>query len=157
MLKKISKKGFTIVETLIVLVVAGVIIGIVIVAAGGLNTSSKNSAIKKDAANMLSAFTDFVNNNNGAVATGATLALPGGISKNITSDTIVTTVPAGAGVTAGATVLSLYNNYSCGTNGATTAQAAAIKTLTANTGHQAVIYPILNGTGGVGSTGCISN
>ena len=103
---------------------------------------------------MLSAFTDFVNNNNGAVASGATLALPGGISKNITADSIVTTAPGT--VTATAAQLTLYNDYSCGASGATTAEAAKL-TLSSDTGHQAVLYPILTGTGTVGSTGCISN
>ena len=154
MLKKISKKGFTIVETLIVLVVAGVIIGVVIVAAGGLNQSAKNSAIKKDSSAVLSSFVDYINNNNNtAPVAGAAFALPTGVSTNTKTATVKA---SGANTLPNNSTVYLIPDASCGASGATSQKSTATAlTTTANSGHQAVIYPVINA--GTFTASCISN
>jgi len=60
-----NKKGFTIIEVMIVLAVAGVIILIVLLAVPALQRSQHNTQRKSDATNILAAVNDFSSNNNG--------------------------------------------------------------------------------------------
>lgn len=64
-----SKDGFTIIEVLIVLAIAGLIMLIVFLAVPALQRNAHNTSIKNDAASLLGGVTEFVNNNNGAVPT----------------------------------------------------------------------------------------
>jgi prepilin-type N-terminal cleavage/methylation domain-containing protein len=69
MLTRLKRKdeGFTIVETLIVLAIAGLIILIVLLAVPALQRSSRNSNIKSDASAIASSVSDFESNNDGYV------------------------------------------------------------------------------------------
>jgi prepilin-type N-terminal cleavage/methylation domain-containing protein len=58
-------EGFTIIEVLIVLAIAALILVIVFLAVPALQRSSRNTQRKNDAANTLSAFSDYVSNNGG--------------------------------------------------------------------------------------------
>jgi prepilin-type N-terminal cleavage/methylation domain-containing protein len=72
MLKKLQTKreeGFTIIEVLIVLAIAGLILLIVFLAVPALQRNSRNTAIKNDAANVVGAMSDSVSNSNGAMPT----------------------------------------------------------------------------------------
>ena len=65
-ISKISnKKGFTIVETLIVLAIAALILMIVLIAVPDLQRSAQNSNIRTDAQNIASAIQTFEGNNQG--------------------------------------------------------------------------------------------
>src|SRR5665213_459777 len=75
MLKKLQKrkiessnKGFTIIEVMIVLAIAGLILLIVFLAVPALQRSSRNTQRKTDVGRVGSAATTIVSNNNGAMA-----------------------------------------------------------------------------------------
>ena len=78
MLKKSNQKGFTIIEVLIVLAIAGLIIAIVLFAVPALQRNSRNTAIKSDASQLLSYISDFNANNSGAVPTVAASSVTNG-------------------------------------------------------------------------------
>lgn len=62
-----SEKGFTIIEVMIVLAIAGLILLIVFLAVPALQRSSRNTARKGDVARITSASAEFVANNNGTL------------------------------------------------------------------------------------------
>jgi prepilin-type N-terminal cleavage/methylation domain-containing protein len=64
-LKKPNSKGFTIIEVMIVLAIAGLILLIVFLAVPALQRNSRNTARKGDVGRVGSAATEFVSNNNG--------------------------------------------------------------------------------------------
>lgn len=77
MLSKIRQtkrdQGFTIIEVLIVLAIAGLIMLVVFLAVPALQRNSRNTQRTTDAGNVLSAISDYVGNNNGQLpATGGT-------------------------------------------------------------------------------------
>lgn len=69
MLKNSSKRnqGFTIIEVLIVLAIAGLILLIVFLAVPALQRNSRNTQRKNDVAAVLGAVNEWSNNNNGKV------------------------------------------------------------------------------------------
>lgn len=79
MLNKLRKsnnnEGFTIIEVMIVLAIAGLIILIVLLAVPALQRNGRNTAIKNDASAVAAAMGEFESNNDGqlptSVATGA--------------------------------------------------------------------------------------
>lgn len=70
-LKKSSNKGFTIIEVMIVLAIAGLIILIVLLAVPALQRNGRNTAIKNDASAVVGAASEFRSNNEGANPTTA--------------------------------------------------------------------------------------
>ncbi|MEK9196120.1 MAG: type II secretion system protein [Patescibacteria group bacterium] len=83
-----KQKGFTIIEVLIVLAIAGLIILIVFLAVPALQRNSRNTQRKNDASAVLGATQEDVNNNNGAFRVVATT--PNTI--NTTARTQLTTI-----------------------------------------------------------------
>lgn len=73
MLSKVKnqEKGFTIIEVLIVLVIAGLIMLIVFLAVPALQRSSRNTQRRDDVAKLLAIASEFSNNNNGTLPTAA--------------------------------------------------------------------------------------
>ncbi len=69
---KLNKKGFTIIEVLIVLAIAGLILLIVFLAVPALQRNSRNTQRKNDVAGLLGAFSEYTNNNNGTFPTAVT-------------------------------------------------------------------------------------
>jgi len=59
------QEGFTIIEVLIVLAIAGLIILIVFLAVPALQRNSRNTQARSEASNVLAALSEFVSNNNG--------------------------------------------------------------------------------------------
>lgn len=70
-IKKRSEGGFTIIEVLIVLAIAGLIMLIVFLAVPALQRNSRNTERKNDVANLLGAVNEFTNNNGGTLPTVA--------------------------------------------------------------------------------------
>lgn len=68
-----KQSGFTIIETMIVLAIAGLIMLIVFLAVPALQRSASNTQRKTDAGNILTAISTFVGNNNGALPNSQTL------------------------------------------------------------------------------------
>lgn len=73
--KKLTQ-GFTIIEVLIVLAIAGLILAIVFLAVPALQRNSRNNAIRSDSANILAGVNEYISNNNGQMPTAATCASP---------------------------------------------------------------------------------
>jgi prepilin-type N-terminal cleavage/methylation domain-containing protein len=71
MFTKLNKKteGFTIIEVLIVLAIAGLIMLIVFLAVPALQRNAHNTSIKNDVSGIMGGVSEFVNNNNGKVPT----------------------------------------------------------------------------------------
>jgi len=65
--KEKSANGFTIIEVMIVLAIAGLIILIVFLAVPALQRNSRNTAIKNDASAVSAGVTEFLSNNDGKV------------------------------------------------------------------------------------------
>src|SRR5438270_9083953 len=72
MLNKIQKRkeeGFTIIEVMIVLAIAGLILLIVFLAVPALQRNSRNTGRKSDVGRLSSAVNNYVSNNNGSLPT----------------------------------------------------------------------------------------
>src|ERR1700709_157910 len=71
MLQNIKKResGFTIIEVLIVLAIAGLILLIVFLAVPALQRNSRNTAIKNDVQNVLGGVSEYAGANNGTLPT----------------------------------------------------------------------------------------
>jgi prepilin-type N-terminal cleavage/methylation domain-containing protein len=80
MLTNLRKRneGFTIVETLIVLAIAGLIILIVLLAVPALQRTSRNTNIKSDASAIAGGVSEWEGNNDGATPTVASFTGPSG-------------------------------------------------------------------------------
>ena len=97
-LKK-NQSGFTIIEVLIVLAIAGLIMVAVFTAVPALQRNGNNTTKRGDASKVLGAVSEFVANNNGKVP----LAADAGTitsSANFSSGTTVTVVTGKAAITA---------------------------------------------------------
>jgi len=66
---KSNRDGFTIIEVLIVLAIAGLIMVVVFLAVPNLEKSQRNNSRKTDANNVLSALSDYTSNNGGQLPT----------------------------------------------------------------------------------------
>ncbi len=64
--------GFTIIEVLIVLAIAGLIMLVVFLAVPALQRNSRNTQAKNEAAALLGAVSEYVSNNNGKLPTAST-------------------------------------------------------------------------------------
>jgi prepilin-type N-terminal cleavage/methylation domain-containing protein len=71
---KNNKKGFTIIEVVLVLAIAGLIFLMVFIALPALQRSQRNTRRRQDMARILSAFNDFQANNNGRMPEDTTEA-----------------------------------------------------------------------------------
>lgn len=90
MLKNLQKRnqGFTIVEVMIVLAIAGLIILVVLLAVPALQRNSRNTSIKNDASAVAGAINEFQSSNNGRMPEDVTCT-NGTISVTSTSGTTV--------------------------------------------------------------------
>src|ERR1700691_6036830 len=68
-LKKSDTKGFTIIEVMIVLAIAGLILLIVFLAVPALQRNARNTDRKNDAGRIASAVANFITNNQGTLPT----------------------------------------------------------------------------------------
>lgn len=114
------EEGFTIIEVMIVLAIAGLILLVVFLAVPALQRSARNNQVKTDAAALSSAVTEYKNNNDGALPT--TAANITGLAKtNPTTVVALNVTPAaGAAYTAAQYSVTVYTNGSCGAAGAVT-------------------------------------
>ena len=73
---KNNKKGFTIIEVVLVLAIAGLIFLMVFIALPALQRSQRNTRRRQDMARILTAFNDYQANNNGKMPTVAVIQDP---------------------------------------------------------------------------------
>jgi prepilin-type N-terminal cleavage/methylation domain-containing protein len=148
MTQKLSKRteGFTIIEVLIVLAIAGLIILIVFLAVPALRRNARNTAYRNEASQTLAAVNEFSNNNNGKIPTasvsstvGSDAAVIYGLTKN--KDITLLTVQAATGTTA-PTLNSavLRTGAKCGTGSVTPAGSSR---------QYALLYAIEDSAGAV--------
>lgn len=86
LLKNRKSSGFTIIEVLIVLAIAGLIMVVVFLAVPALQRQGRNNALNTNANNIFTGVNNFVSNNNGTLPTGVALA----------SNVVTITGPAGS-------------------------------------------------------------
>ena len=143
MFKNIKKRseGFTIIEVLIVLAIAGLIMLIVYLAVPALQRNSRNTAIKNDVSNAVGGVAEFQAANSGSMPTGiagtGTVAYTGAAGTNATSakvqgSTIVNTVAAAPAAVALGTI-SIRLGFDC-TPTANTRAVAAYYSIEATSG-----------------------
>ena len=133
---KNNKKGFTIVEVLIVLAIAGAIMLVVFLAVPALQRNSRNTGLRSDVSTTLAAVNEFITNNNGKMPTRAstangvvTISGATGTSSsqaNVRGTTTVRNGTAAPGATTTDTVILVFGSK-CNGNvlGATSARAVA--------------------------------
>ena len=150
---KLNNKGFTIVEVLIVLAIAGAILAAILIAVPALQRNSRNTTLKRSATLLVSSIQEVEAANGGVPPTswnsnvwkygsGLTYAnqVPSSVSSTITVSTI-TSLPA----TFAASNIYIYFSALCSNNTATTTGASA--------SNIAVLYTVE--TGGINGSGCV--
>jgi len=167
MFRKLNNKGFTIVETLIVLAIAATIIVVVLLAVPGLQRSSRNTTARTAANNIVAGWNEQMAALNGAAPSAPTGGSAGSISINSV------TYKLASGITPTVFTAAASTSYTMGFDASTTSSALAssmklspnnvvvISSATCSSGNVtsgtstqiAVLYPIENG--GNGSVGCI--
>ncbi len=146
MLQNLKRKqeGFTIIEVMIVLVIAAVILLIVFLAVPALQRNSRNTQRRNDVSNYLAAVNEWSNNNNGATPVTASLSGANGINDLAKPGfyTLPTTVVTGGQSTSIAlNTMQLVTGARCdGTTGNTVATSSP-RTI-------AIRYSVENSTGG---------
>jgi len=145
--KKLNNKGFTIVEVLIVLAIAGVILATILLAVPALQRNSRNANAKQAATQVIADITDATSANNGAVPTAVSVA-SGTLTMTIAGASKTYTVPAQitASSASAPTSTSSLQIIQGTCNGAVAAAAAG--------SSWAVVYYV---EGGTTTTGCVSS
>jgi prepilin-type N-terminal cleavage/methylation domain-containing protein len=138
MLKQLQKKkseGFTIIEVLIVLAIAGLILLIVFLAVPALQRNSRNTSIKNDAQNVLGGVSEYFGANSGSVPTAisgtGTINYTGGTGTNPTSikvqgSTVVTQITTDPTATVASGTIQVYIGRKCATNSTSTASSRSV-------------------------------
>jgi prepilin-type N-terminal cleavage/methylation domain-containing protein len=113
MYKKLQQRkqgGFTIIEVLIVLAIAGLIMVVVFLAVPALQRSSRNNALSTSVNNVFTGVNNFVANNNGTLPAASAAAAPasgvvtiqgvaGSNTETVKVDSSIATVQVDAGAT----------------------------------------------------------
>lgn len=134
------KEGFTIIEVLIVLAIAGLILLVVFLAVPALQRNSRNTQRKNEVSALLGAVNEWTNNNNGKLPESAadqTAALTNA-KLSFYSGNVTWTATAGANNTAADTAVIVIK-AKCGTGGATDAGGSSRQV--------AVMYTVETGGG----------
>jgi len=145
-----KQKGFTIIEVVLVLAIAGLIFLMVFIALPALQASQRDTARKNDASIVSSWVTSYVSNNQGTFpgsnTTDTTESLTTNniaVSNNTTKVVIKKWSTAAGSVTATDAEIDVYKGMKCGTVGSDGAV-----TLTAGTGSSFVTVTKLEASGG---------
>lgn len=104
--KELNTRGFTIIEVMIVLAIAGLIILIVLLAVPNLQRNGRNTAIKSDAGSLSAGMNEFASNNDGAPPTSVT----GPAADGTVTITGVSGTPTKIKIQSGTTVLDKGNS-----------------------------------------------
>ena len=137
-----TEKGFTIIEVVLVLAIAGLIFLMVFIALPALQASQRDTARKNDVSAIAAGVTSYTGNNRGVFPTSAQLTNYVKSKSDNTTSVVVGTAGANAGVTPADGVVTVYQTAVCGTN-----TGAAI-TLTKGTARQFVVVTRLEAGGG---------
>jgi prepilin-type N-terminal cleavage/methylation domain-containing protein len=140
-------EGFTIIEVLIVLAIAGLIILIVLLAVPALQRNSRNTSIKNDASALAGAVSSFQSNNDGAAPT--TIDATGKVSSTVagtsseqaklqpgTTVATITAQPTGAVIAHGTLSVRIGANCAGTASARATAVWYSVETTSAETAAQ---------------------
>ncbi len=129
-INKNNKKGFTIIEVVLVLAIAGLIFLMVFLALPALQRSQRDTQRKNDASRLRAAVTDYTSNNRGALPWNGAALKSDFISKYITTNETTTfndpstnsqyTVVSATGATNAPNAIGqmkVSNKAKCGTDG----------------------------------------
>ncbi|HSX16635.1 MAG TPA: type II secretion system protein [Patescibacteria group bacterium] len=94
--KRKAQGGFTLIEVMIVLAIAGLILLVVFLAVPALQRNARNTQRREDAGNLLSAVSEFIANNNGSLP-AVQANLGSGSAATLGSGAGVNTVPINLG------------------------------------------------------------
>ena len=126
---KTKQKGFTIIEVMIVLAIAGLILLIVFLAVPALQRAQRNTGRKEDAGRLVTAFQDFISNSSGN--------LPGQENGAFSATQAMTDCSS---IKNDAGTLNQYNNLTC-SQSITGANQIAIISATSSTAQNVSISP----------------
>ena len=120
-LNKQQSNGFTIIEVLIVLAIAGLILLVVFLAVPALQRNSRDTSRKSDASRILGAAQEVLNNHNGkmtSLTSSAITGAAGDLGYYASTDFSVSTTAAGTGSNSNtADNITLWPKATCDTNG----------------------------------------
>jgi prepilin-type N-terminal cleavage/methylation domain-containing protein len=135
-----SDQGFTIIEVMIVLAIAGLILLIVFLAVPALQRNARNTTLKSDASAVAAGITEYVSNNNGSQPTTISqlAATPSNItvgaagtsqaSAKVNGSTVVSVAPGmitgGVGGNIGNGTVKVYLGHDC--SGAANTRESAV-------------------------------
>lgn len=112
-----KEKGFTIIEVVLVLAIAGLIFLMVFIALPALQRNQRDTARKSDVASVASGVVAYTGNNRGAFPTGTSLAsYVTNVSDNTTSVTVVSTPTFPATITPIDGVIQVTPSSACDVN-----------------------------------------
>lgn len=117
MLKKVKQRneGFTIIEVMIVLAIAGLIMLVVFLAVPALQRNARNTQRKNDVAQLLGAASEYVSNNAGSIAFANT-DITGNVKPGYYSGTYLTVSALPSPVPAPSVdAVVIYTKAKCGT------------------------------------------
>lgn len=143
---KQTEKGFTIIEVVLVLAIAGLILLMALVAWPALQSSQRDSARKGDVGAVASAVSTYVSNNKGQWPNSTTLA---SYATNVSANTTDMTVAARGSsttVTVADGQVKVVTGAKCGSAGATGTDA--VYNISAGTSRQFVVVTRLEASNG---------
>lgn len=137
LINKNNKKGFTIIEVVLVLAIAGLIFLMVFLALPALQRSQRDTQRKNDASRLRAAITDYSSNNRGSLPFDGTkntlkdgfitnYVLKGGSTFNDPTTNSPYTVTVGTGKPSGIGSMLVSNKAKCGDDGEIQDQGEAI-------------------------------
>jgi prepilin-type N-terminal cleavage/methylation domain-containing protein len=145
---KQMNKGFTIIEVVLVLAIAGLIFLMVFIALPALQAGQRDSARKSDVGIVASAVNSYIANNRGSAPTSTSLA---SYAKNVSSNTTgIEVIGYATPVSVDDGQIKVVMGAKCSAAG--TSDTTATYTLTAGTTRQYVVVTRLEG--GNGSAFC---
>ena len=135
LINKNNKKGFTIIEVVLVLAIAGLIFLMVFLALPALQRSQRDTQRKNDASRLRAAITDYTSNNRGSLPFDdqglksnfiTNYVLKGGSTFNDPTTNSQYTVTVGTGKPSGIGSMLVSNKAKCGDDGEIQDQGEAI-------------------------------
>lgn len=145
-----TKKGFTIIEVVLVIAIAGLIFLMVFIALPALQSGQRDNARKNDVSIVASAVNSFSSGNRGTMPTTANLAsYVTNVSDN-TDKALITVVarPSSDAVQVSDAQVIVVTGAKCGTTGAKGSNEYATQELEAGTKRQYVTVTLLEAGGG---------
>ncbi len=151
MIIKLNNKGFTIVEVLIVLAIAGVILATILLAVPALQRNSRNKQVKQAATALVAGAQEYASANGGAAPASATFSSPTVTWGASGTTQTKTTVAGSITVTPSLGTGTIPTTFAANTVYLITGAVCSGKTAVQGTGT-AVVYTVEAGTN---TSGCV--